>query len=276
MSAAVCETCPHRCRVEEGGLGFCGARANRNGKIVCDNYGMLTSLALDPVEKKPLHRFFPGSLVLSAGSYGCNLRCPFCQNHGISMARKENSGAVYVSPEELAEKALSLRESGNIGLAFTYNEPLISWEYVRDCCERNRNNGMKNIVVTNGYIQQEVLRKLLPLTDAMNIDLKAFSHSFYRELGGGLDEVLASIRTAAASCHVEVTTLIIPGKNDSPEEMRRLAQWLEGVGRNIPLHVTRFFPSWHMEAESPTPVETVYSLARVAREFLPYVYEGNC
>lgn len=273
---AECGICPHACRIEEGHRGFCGARANRGGEIVDENYGMLTSLALDPIEKKPLRRFFPGSLVLSAGSYGCNFRCPFCQNYEISMADGEKSGAVFVSPEALAQKALELRPKGNIGLAFTYNEPLISYEYVRDCSRLNRENGMKNVVVTNGYVCEKPLRELLPLVDAMNIDLKSFSEEFYRRIGGGLEDVKRTISIAAKECHVEVTTLIVPGENDSPGEMERLSEWLAGVGGEIPLHVTRFFPRYQMRDKEPTPAEEVYSLADVARKSLRYVYEGNC
>lgn len=272
----VCEICPHACRIEEGHRGFCGARINRNGRIVDENYGMLTSLALDPVEKKPLRRFFPGSLVLSAGSYGCNLRCPFCQNYEISMADAKQSKAVFVSPQSLAEKALELKPQGNIGLAFTYNEPLISYEYVRDCSRLNRENGLKNVVVTNGYLCEKPLRDLLPLIDAMNIDCKSFSEEFYRKIGGGLEDVKRTISIAAKKCHVEVTTLIIPGENDSPEEMKELSEWLAGVDEEIPLHVTRFFPRYHMTEKAPTPVEEVFSLAEIARKSLRFVYEGNC
>ena len=273
---AVCGVCPHSCALEEGRTGFCGARANRNGKIVCENYGLLTSIALDPIEKKPLRRFHPGSRILSVGSYGCNLRCPFCQNHGISMERRESVETMYVSPEALAEKALELKSRGNVGLAFTYNEPLISPEYVRDCSALNRKNGLFNVAVTNGYVSEAPLRELLPLLDAMNIDLKSFSEDFYRRIGGGLEEVRRTIAVAARECHVEVTTLVIPGENDSPREMESLSSWLAGIDPEIPLHVTRFFPRYKLTDRGPTPVETVYSLADIARRHLRFVYEGNC
>lgn len=273
---AVCGVCPHACALEEGQTGFCGARANRNGAVVCENYGRLTAVALDPIEKKPLRRFHPGSRILSVGSYGCNLRCPFCQNHDISMAKRETADAAYVSPEALAKKALELKDRGNIGLAFTYNEPLISPEYVRDCAVLNRKNGLWNVAVTNGYVGEATLRELLPLLDAMNIDLKSFSEEFYRKIGGGLEDVRRTIAVAARECHVEVTTLVIPGENDSPQEMERLSAWLAGVDPEIPLHVTRFFPRYKMTDRGPTPVETVYSLAETARRHLRFVYEGNC
>lgn len=277
MSDAVCEICPHFCHLKEGQTGCCGARVNRNGKVICDSYGWLTSIALDPIEKKPLRRFHPGAKILSVGSYGCNLHCPFCQNHEISMTGRQESGMVSVMPSALAEKAVELADAGNIGLAFTYNEPLISYEYVRDCAELIRENGMANVVVTNGFINEKPLRELLPLIDAMNIDLKSFTDEFYRKIGGGLDDVKRSIRLAhEAGCHVEVTTLVIPGENDSPQEMERLSSWLAGVSPEIPLHISRFFPRYKMADKPPTPVETVYSLAELARKKLRYVYEGNC
>ena len=273
---AVCGVCPHACRLEEGRTGFCGARSNRGGKIVCDSYGRVTSIALDPVEKKPLRRFHPGGRILSVGSYGCNLRCPFCQNHDISTAKQADVPTAYLTPELLAEKALALKSRGNIGLAFTYNEPLIGPEYVLDCAKLNRKNGLVNAAVTNGYVGVETLRGLLPFLDAMNIDLKGFTPEFYRRIGGGLEEVKRTIALAAEACHVEVTTLVVPGENDSPEETERLSAWLAGIDPGIPLHVSRFFPRYKMTDRGPTPVETVYSLAAVARRNLRYVYEGNC
>lgn len=275
MSAVLCEICPHACLLEEGRTGFCGARVNRDGQVRDENYGMLTSLALDPIEKKPLRRFYPGSMILSVGSYGCNFRCPFCQNHEISMFHGPE-GAVYVSPVQLAQKALELIPEGNIGLAFTYNEPLVSYEYVRDCSRLIRENGLKNVLVTNGYVCETPLRELLPLIDAMNIDLKAFTPGFYREIGGGLEDVKRTITLAVETCHVEVTTLVIPGKNDSPEEIRRLSEWLASINPELPLHVTRFFPRYKMADTPPTPAETIRALAETARGNLKYVYTGNC
>ena len=275
MSKIICKTCPRRCALEEGQTGFCGARSNRNGKIAADNYGRLTAIALDPVEKKPLRRFFPGSRILSVGSYGCNLRCPFCQNHDISMARRSGDGTRFLSPPALAEEALELKSRGNIGIAFTYNEPLICPEYLLDCSRLNRKNGLKNVVVTNGYISSETLELLLPTLDAMNIDLKSFSPEFYRKIGGELEEVKRTISRASEACHVEVTTLIIPGENDTPEEMERLSGWLAEVNPEIPLHITRFFPRYKMKDRAPTPIATIYTLADIARRNLRYVYEGN-
>lgn len=270
-----CELCFHHCRLEEGQTGFCRARGNRNGKIVSLNYGKLTALALDPIEKKPLRRFHSGSLILSVGSFGCNLHCPFCQNAGIAAVGPE-AYTQDCSPGQLVQESLRLREQGNIGIAYTYNEPLVGYEYVRDCAELVHQAGMLNVLVTNGTIEEGPWKALLPLLDAVNIDLKGFSDTWYRRLGGDLATVKRSIDLAAQHCHIEVTTLIVPGENDSEDEMRALSAWLASVSPEIPLHVSRFFPQHQMQDRPPTPVQTVYRLAEVARERLRYVYTGNC
>ena len=270
----------HHCGLEPGQRGLCRARKNEQGKIVCENYGRITSMALDSIEKKPLKLFHPGSRILSVGSYGCNLRCAFCQNHEISMADARAAESVYISPEALVDKALACKDAGNIGVAYTYNEPLVGWEYIRDAGALVRKAGMKNVLVTNGTASLAVLEEILPLTDAMNIDLKGFRESYYRELGGDLETVREFIRHAAAACHVELTTLIVPGKNDEISEMEEEAEWIASVGaltgREIPLHVTRFFPRYHMTDREATAVEKVYSLAETARKHLKYVFVGNC
>lgn len=273
---AICELCPHHCVLEQGQTGVCRARKNVQGKIICENYGKITSMALDPIEKKPLARFYPGSMILSVGSYGCNLCCPFCQNSDISMADGEQTEARFVPPQSLVAKALALVPQGNIGIAYTYNEPLVGYEYLMDCAKLAKENNLKNVLVTNGTICKKPLLALLPTIDAMNIDLKAFNDSFYKKIGGDLATVKNTICIAAKACHVEVTTLIIPGENDSEDEMEALSLWLASVDSSIPLHVTRFFPRWQMSECDATPVETVYALAEVARKYLQYVYEGNC
>lgn len=286
----VCRVCMHQCNLNPGQTGICKARKNEEGKIVCVNYGQITSMALDPIEKKPLRLFRPGSLILSVGSFGCNLRCPFCQNHEISMASMQQSegtvilkgqvDTVCVSCRELADKALEYRASGNIGVAFTYNEPLVGWEYVRDTARLVRDAGMVNVMVTNGTASCEVLDELLPYIDAMNIDLKSFHKETYRELGGDLDTVKSFIARAAEECHVELTTLIVPGMNDDVREMEEEAGWIASVedkaGRKIPLHVTRFYPRYHMTDRQATDVRQVYRLAETAGRYLEYVFVGNC
>lgn len=272
---AQCSICFHRCLLDEGQTGLCRARGNQKGVIVPLNYGKITSLALDPIEKKPLRRFFPGSLILSAGSFGCNMRCPFCQNSEISCAETDAPACSY-SPQALVNEALNLQKHGNIGIAYTYNEPLVGYEFVRDCSILVRRASMANVIVTNGIIEEDPWRRLLPFIDAANIDLKTFSEQRYFSFGGNLNTVKNSIMLAARSCHLEVTTLIVPGENDTVEEMLALSEWLASVSPDIPLHVSRFFPRFHMTDRPPTPVETVYKLAETARRFLKFVYTGNC
>ena len=207
-----------------------------------------------PLKKKPLRMFHPGSMILSVGSYGCNLRCPFCQNYEISMTSRKETHAVYLSPEDLAAEAIAYKGEGNIGVAYTYNEPLVGWEYVRDSAWLIKELGMDNVLVTNGTASREVLEELLPLIDAMNIDLKAFREETYRKLGGDLKTVKEFITRAAADCHVELTTLIVPGMNDGTEEMEEEARWIASLGKDIPLHVTRFFPRYQMADRDATRI----------------------
>ena len=272
-----CNVCPHHCKIEEGHLGLCRARKNVNNKIICDNYGKLTSIALDPIEKKPLYHFHPKSKILSVGSYGCNLGCPFCQNHDISMVGSRAIESTYVTCEDLVEKALYYSKTmGNIGLAYTYNEPLIGYEFVRDCARLGREYGLKNVLVTNGYICEEPLDELLPLIDGYNIDLKGFTEEYYSKLRGDLATVKRTIEIASRHSHVEVTTLIVPGENDSDEEMMALSSWLAHINPDIPLHISRFFPRCKMDDKEATSVKQIYHLADIARTNLKYVYEGNC
>ncbi len=273
---ATCDVCFHHCKLKNEAWGLCRARKNEDGKIVCKNYGHITSMALDPIEKKPLKMFCEGSRILSVGSYGCNLRCPFCQNHEISMVGQEDIGVRYISPEELVNEALYYQKTGNIGVAFTYNEPLISWEYVLDVSRLLHEQNMKSVLVTNGTVSLPVMEKLLPYIDAMNIDLKGFRDEYYKRLGGSLEAVKAVIRCAAVACHVELTTLIVPNENDALEEMEEEAKWIASVDDNIPLHITRFYPRYNMQDREATDVERVCELKAVAGRYLKNVFAGNC
>lgn len=270
-----CQVCKYHCSLAEGQYGRCHGRMNRHGEIVCDNYGRLTAMMLDPIEKKPLRRFYPGSRILSVGSYGCNLSCPFCQNFEISMAGRQQVPYREVAPEELAEMAYRYREDRNIGVAFTYNEPLIGFEYLKDTAKLVHKLGMKNVVVTNGFAELWVLEEILPDVDAMNIDLKGFTDSYYRKMGGDLETVKRFIEKAAESCHVELTTLIVPGENDSEKEMVEEARWIASLDPGIPLHLTRFFPRYKMEGRAATEAETIYRLKGIAERELRSVYTGN-
>lgn len=273
---AVCNVCPHRCRLKEGIRGLCRARICRDGVSVSENYGRITAIALDPIEKKPLKNYYPGSKILSVGSYGCNFRCPFCQNYEIAWAGPDESVYREISPKELVRRADGLKSYGNIGIAFTYNEPTIGYEYVLDTEKLAKEKGLKTVLVTNGCASPEIWDLLLPYTDALNIDLKGFSDSFYRMVSGSLETVKRNIIEADRKCHVELTTLIIPGENDSFEDMREEAKWIASVDPEITLHVTRFFPRHLMTDKAATRVSLVYALADEARKYLKNVYTGNC
>ena len=276
---AVCSVCFRHCDIAEGGTGFCGGRICRDGIVTAGNYGRVTALALDPIEKKPLRRFRPGEMILSVGSYGCNLRCPFCQNNGISWSEEAMSmarRAHQITPAQLADLAEQYIDQGNMGVAFTYNEPLIGYEFVRDTARLIREKSMVNVMVTNGTAELSVLEELLPFMDAMNIDLKGFTDRYYEEvLDGDRRMVLEFIKRAAKDCHVELTTLVVPGENDSEEEIRKLADWVADLDPDIPLHLTRFFPQFHMTDRPPTEVSQLLHLVETARQRLRYVYAGN-
>lgn len=272
----VCEICPHKCRIAPGKVGICGTRTNEEGAIKSMNYGVLTAIALDPIEKKPLYHFFPGTKILSVGSWGCNLKCPFCQNHRISMAKGALAGSSYVSAEELVKKALMLRPAKNIGIAHTYNEPFISYEYVKDVSVLAKKEGLKNVLVTNGYVCKEPLEEILPLIDAMNIDLKAFNDEFYRNIGGDLESVKRTIEVSYSKCHVEVTTLIVPGENDDKKEIEKLVKWLASLDKNIVYHISAFFPKYKYTDKKATSFAKIYELVDLAKKHLNHVYPGNC
>ena len=272
----ICNYCHHHCLLQEGKTGFCRVRTLQEGKNFCGNYGFITSLALDPIEKKPLNRFYPGTWILSMGSYGCNLRCPFCQNFSISQNGRDAFSPVVATPEQLAAKAAELKSRNNIGIAFTYNEPLLSWEFIRDTGRLVHENGQKNVVVTNGNFSVEIAENLAGIVDAYNIDLKGFTPEWYRKLGGDLEMAKAFITEAVKNAHVELTTLIVPGENDTPEEMEAIARWIASLSPDIPLHVSKFFPRWNMVDRNETSAGRVYRLAEVARKYLQFVYTGNC
>jgi len=268
-----CGLCPHCCKIPPDKKGRCGVRHNQNGTLIAKNYGRVTGMALDPIEKKPLYHFYPGTKILSLGSYGCNFHCGFCQNHEISM---QKAAFRELSPEEVAATSSEATSKGNIGVAYTYNEPLICYEFVEDCARLIAKQGQKNVLVTNGFVCSEPLGRLLPFIHAMNIDLKSIRPAFYREIGGHLEDVQRTIAFAASRCHVEVTTLIISGKNDSPEEMKSLSGWLATINRDIPLHISRFFPAHKLRDIPATSIGTIDRLVEVAQQNLRNVYPGNC
>lgn len=272
---AVCPVCFHHCELAEGQRGLCGARTARDGRVISENYGKITSLALDPIEKKPLYLFHPGSRILSVGSYGCNLKCSFCQNHEISQSGGELFYRQY-SPEELTGLAKELAKSeGNIGIAFTYNEPLVGYEYVLETAKRVKEAGLYTVLVTNGTAEERVFEKLIPYVDAMNIDLKAFTEKGYESLQGNFQSVKNRIKQAEEHCHVELTSLIVPGLNDAMEEMEREAAWIASLNPETPLHITRFFPRYQKMDAQPTDIRRMEALKKVAERHLQHVFLGN-
>jgi pyruvate formate lyase activating enzyme len=267
-----CLLCPHHCRLSEGQEGLCRVRTNREGTLYSLNYGEVASLALDPIEKKPLFHFHPGQLILSAGTFGCNLACAFCQNYSLAHYIPQTS---YLDTAVLVEIARQAQPEGSVGVAFTYNEPSIWYEYVREAARKLKENGFKVVLVTNGYIEAQPLKELLPLVDAMNIDVKAFNDGFYRRhCRGKLAAVLETVERAAAATHVEITTLLIPGENDDSDEIKNLACWLAGLSPDIPLHLSRYHPAYKFD-RAATPVSVLQAAQQLAAEYLHFVYLGN-
>jgi len=273
----VCRLCPHHCRVTEGGVGLCGARGVRQGKWVSLNYARVAGMAVDPIEKKPLFHFYPGARILSLGTVGCNLRCPFCQNAALSRFFDEYQGEVEDLEELSVEDLVSLVEKshGDRMVAYTYSEPIVWYEYVLEAMQACRARGIKNVVVTNGFIESEPLEGWIPWMDAANVDLKSFSLQGYKRLAGDPAPVKRTIqRLFEAGVHVEVTTLVVPGVSDSLEEMRLLTEWLASLSPEIPFHLSRYFPHHHY-TEPPTDLDLLHRMAEVARESLYHVYLGN-
>ncbi|MCL2223451.1 MAG: AmmeMemoRadiSam system radical SAM enzyme [Defluviitaleaceae bacterium] len=269
MNKTRCGICPHECDIPEGKRGICTSRKNIGGEIIPEAYGKITAIALDPIEKKPLRMFHPNAMILSVGSYGCNFHCGFCQNHEIAMPHGEINTR-RITPAELAQLAREAVPQGNIGVAYTYNEPLINYEFIHDCAREIRNAGLKNILVTNGYINEKPLESLLPHIDAMNIDLKSFTPDFYKKIGGDLETVKRTIKTAHKFCHIEITTLVIPNENEN--DIEPIAQWLSAISPDIPLHISRFFPRNKYLHHEPTPQETLCELKRTAQKYLKNVF----
>ncbi|HCT62518.1 MAG TPA: AmmeMemoRadiSam system radical SAM enzyme [Erysipelotrichaceae bacterium] len=270
-----CDLCFHNCNLKEGQTGFCHARKNVNGVITSIDANWITSLALDPIEKKPLLHFYPGSKILSIGSFGCNLRCPFCQNHTIASMSFHNKHAKYMRSEEIVNLALDFVPQGNIGLAFTYNEPLIAYEFVLETAKLAKQYNLKTVLVTNGTINEKPLLELLPYIDAMNIDLKGFTQEFYTKLSGNLEQVKHTIELSHSRTHVELTSLIIPNENDSAEDMEKEARWIASIDPEMPLHLSRFFPNHLWMDKQITPLDTLIKLERIAKQYLKHVHLGN-
>ncbi|MBN1807467.1 MAG: AmmeMemoRadiSam system radical SAM enzyme [Planctomycetes bacterium] len=269
-----CTLCPHRCIIPEGGRGICRGRVNSGGKLLAESFGRITSMGMDPIEKKPLYHFQPGSRIMSVGTYGCNLRCSFCQNHDISQKGPPEVAYREVSPQDLV---LAAAANGSAGIAYTYNEPMIWYEYVLETAVLAHRAGLANVLVTNGYVNPEPFAELAPHTDAMNVDIKSFRDEFYKDLAGAsLQPVLDTVKAGVkAGIHVETTTLIIPGHNDGDRELDALAAWIAAeAGPETPAHLSAYFPRYRLKAPA-TPLETLMRAQRLFRKHLEYVYLGN-
>jgi pyruvate formate lyase activating enzyme len=265
-----CLLCPQGCTIAPGKTGICLARENHDGTLIAASYGQATSVAMDPIEKKPLYHFHPGADILSIGSWGCNFKCAFCQNWGISQQRAPSD---YVPPPDAVKLA---KQHRSIGISYTYNEPLVSYEYVYDTSKLAREAGLVNVLVTNGSINPGPLAELLPLIDALNIDIKSIREDFYRRLcHARLQPVLDTCIAARKACHVEVTNLVIPGQNDSEQDLTDLADWIAAnLGREMPVHLSAYFPRYQMR-ERPTPPETLNMAYGIFKQQLDFVYIGN-
>jgi pyruvate formate lyase activating enzyme len=269
----VCGLCPRKCRIAEGATGVCRVRKNVGGTLRSTNYARVTSVALDPIEKKPLYHFHPGAQILSLGTFGCNLSCRFCQNWQISQGSPPTQA---LSPDEAVQTALEMAGRGNIGIAYTYNEPIIWFEYVRDTAALAREAGLKNVMVTNGLIEEEPLEELLGLVDAFNVDIKSMDDDFYRRLCGIGSGAVArrTVEQAFGRAAVEITCLLVTDENDGEDDVRALVDWAASVSPDLPLHLSGYRPAYKHNAP-PTPIERIVRAVEIGREKLNYVYAGN-
>lgn len=266
-----CLLCPHYCLLAKAQTGRCGVRQNLNGRLYSLIYGETTSVALDPIEKKPLYHFYPGSFILSLGTKGCNLKCPWCQNWSIAQCL--DCPTEKITSQQVIDRA---KELESIGIAYTYNEPFIWYEFVYDTAKLAREQGLKNVLVTNGYVNQKPLEELIGFIDAMNIDVKSMDEGFYRKYcQGKLTPVLQTAEFSAPRCHIEITNLVITTLNDRDEDFQKLTDWMaQRLGPETPLHFSRYFPAYKINL-APTPLETLKRAEAIARKKLRYVYLGN-
>lgn len=264
-----CLLCPHGCEIDVEKSGICRSKVNYGGQLYTKNYGKISSVGIDPIEKKPLYHFYPGSDILSLGTYGCNFNCKFCQNWRISQGKPQMR---ELNPEEIIELCL---KKDVIGIAYTYSEPSVWYEFIYDTAKLAADNQLKNVIVTNGFINQEPLQKILPFLDAANVDLKAFNNEFYRQqCGGQLEPVLKNIEIMNEHIHLELTTLLIEGLNDSETELRELFSWVKKINFDIPFHLSRYFPNYKMD-KPETSLERMKWAYKIAKNYLNYVYLGN-
>jgi len=268
-----CVLCPHRCMMAVGKTGICRARKNVDGILYSLTYNKFTSINMDPIEKKPLYHFYPGSQILSVGTFGCNFRCSFCQNWEISQSAVGEIPVTEMSSETALEMA---KKNHSVGIAYTYNEPLINYEWVRKTSELFKKNNLKNVIVTNGYISETPLRELIPFIDAANVDIKFFNESVHKKMtNGSLEPVKKSVEMLVKNkVHVELTNLIIPGENDNLTEIEQMSRWIAGLDKRIPLHFSRYFPSYKLKTPA-TEMRMLTDAHKIAKKYLKHVYIGN-
>lgn len=270
-----CSACSQRCLISEGKTGICGVRKNIKNKLYLLVYGRVASMNIDPIEKKPLYNFLPNTYSFSIGTIGCNFRCDFCQNFEISQIGKE--GTIFgekITPKEIVKKAIQAKCKS---ISYTYNEPAIFIEFVKDIAKIAKEKNLKNVLVTNGFFTKESFNYISDYIDAMNIDLKSFNDKFYKKIcGARLEPVLETIKMAyEKGIHIELTTLVIPGENDSEKEFEKIAKFITSVDKNIPWHISRFFPMYKMLGEEITPISTLKKAEKIGKKYLSYVYIGN-
>jgi len=270
-----CNLCAHQCTISEGKRGICRIRENQGGKLYTLIYNSVSSINADPIEKKPLFHFYPGSMALSLGTVSCNFRCKHCQNYGIAFANVGEVPTQEITPEKSIELA---KQYGCQGISWTYNEPTIWFEYTYDSAKLAKKAGLYTVYVTNGFMTGAALDKIAPYLDAANVDVKAFNPEHYQRINGAkLEPVLKTCESMKKKkIHLEITYLVIPGHNDRPEELRRFAEWVAGIGADTPVHFSRFYPCHQMTDVPPTPVETLEEAHRIAKKCgIEYVYTGN-
>lgn len=264
-----CELCPHNCVIKEGNRGICRVRINEGGTLYTENYGEISSMGVDPIEKKPLYHFYPSQGILSLGTYGCNFKCKFCQNFRISQQRPATT---YQNPDDIIKQA---KERDIMGIAYTYSEPMVWYEFVYETAIKAHEAGLNNVLVTNGFLNQKPLKKLTKYIDAANIDLKSFNNDFYKEIcGGTLQPVLDTIKYMYGKTHLELTTLIVTNHNDGLDELEDIFKWVSDLSKDIPMHLSRYFPNYKLDDPS-TPEKKMEAAYELAKKYLNYVYIGN-
>ena len=270
-----CKLCPHNCFIGDNKRGYCGVRENQRGKLYSLVYGKPIAIQIDPIEKKPMYHFMPGEKALSFGTVGCTMSCEWCQNYNISKAKPEDSEVAEILPDEIINMCI---EKGCKIIAFTYSEPVVFYEYMIDIAKLARKNKIKNVLVSNGYINEKPLKELCKYIDGANIDLKSFNEKIYKRFcNGNLKDILKSLKLLKKNkVWLEITNLVIPEINDNKEEVEKMCKWIStNLGKDVPLHFSKFFPMYKMSDVEETPIATLEAMRKIAEDYLEFVYLGN-